>query len=357
VEQHDPQGAHRDLAQPPVEGLDLGGGLGVHLAQQRLAEVGDVRAREAAHEPLRPRDSHLDVLEAEDGRAAVEHGDPGGAQRLDHLLRAVGVPVVVAQHRDHRHLQRGAGIGQDRGLLGLAVRGEVAGQEDRVDIGGDACEGGLDLLTAALAAMEVGGGRDSHAEIPFALGGSLACWARGGPEVTNDLDLIVRPQDADAAVEALAAAGMRPERPPEEWLYKAWDGDVMLDLIFELVDGRVTDRTLERAEELTVASVTMPVMRLEDVLVTRLLSLDEHGLDLGPLLAISRALREQVDWAEVRTRSAHSPYARAFFTLLEGLGIVGQDEPADPDAVMVRPDMEATPRGATAFGPSSRDPR
>jgi hypothetical protein len=98
-------------------------------------------------------------------------------------------------------------------------------------------------------------------------------------------------------------------------------------------------------------------MRLEDVLVTRLLSLDEHGLDLGPLLAISRALREQVDWAEVRTRSAHSPYARAFFTLLEGLGIVGQDEPADPDAVMVRPDMEATPRGATAFGPSSRDPR
>jgi hypothetical protein len=205
--------------------------------------------------------------------------------------------------------------------------------------------------------MEVGGGRDSHAEIPFALGGSLACWARGGPEVTNDLDLIVRPQDADAAVEALAAAGMRPERPPEEWLYKAWDGDVMLDLIFELVDGRVTDRTLERAEELTVASVTMPVMRLEDVLVTRLLSLDEHGLDLGPLLAISRALREQVDWAEVRTRSAHSPYARAFFTLLEGLGIVGQDEPVDPDAVMVRPDMEATPRGATAFGPSSRDPR
>jgi putative nucleotidyltransferase-like protein len=208
----------------------------------------------------------------------------------------------------------------------------------------------VETLRKAAAAL-----RD--ADIPFALGGSLACWARGGPEVTNDLDLIVRPADADAALEALVAAGMRAERPPEEWLYKAWDGDVMLDLIFELVTGRVTDRTLERAEELTVASVTMRVMRLEDVLVARLLSLDEHGLDLAPLLAVARALREQVDWADVRTRTAHSPYARAFFALLEGLEIVDPTEPSGRDDVVVRPAADAAPRGATAFGPSADDPR
>jgi len=208
----------------------------------------------------------------------------------------------------------------------------------------------VDTLRKAAAALREAG-------VPFALGGSLACWARGGPEVTNDLDLIVRPQDAGAALEALAAAGMRPERPPEEWLYKAWDGDVMIDLIFELVDGRVTDRTLERAEEVTVASVTMRVMRLEDVLVTRLLSLDEHGLDLAPLLGIARALREQVDWADVRARSASSPYARAFFALLEGLEIVPHSEPVEGEDVVVRPATDATARGATAFGPSPRDPR
>ena len=70
------------------------------------------------------------------------------------------------------------------------------------------------------------------AQIPFLLGGSLAAWARGGPEPQNDLDLMVKPQDADAALEALAGAGMRPERRPEEWLYKAWNGEVMIDLIF-----------------------------------------------------------------------------------------------------------------------------
>ena len=26
---------------------------------------------------------------------------------------------------------------------------------------------------------------------------------------------------------------MTPERPPEEWLVKAWDGDMLVDLIFD----------------------------------------------------------------------------------------------------------------------------
>jgi hypothetical protein len=60
-------------------------------------------------------------------------------------------------------------------------------------------------------------------EIPYLLGGSLACWAHGGPERRKDLDFMVRPEDAERALEALAAEGMRPEKPPEGWLYKAWD--------------------------------------------------------------------------------------------------------------------------------------
>jgi hypothetical protein len=33
-------------------------------------------------------------------------------------------------------------------------------------------------------------------------------------------------------------------------------------------------------------------------------------------------VREQVDWSDVRRRTEDSPYARAFFTLVEELGIV-----------------------------------
>jgi hypothetical protein len=36
----------------------------------------------------------------------------------------------------------------------------------------------------------------------------------------------------------------------------------------------------------------------------------------------SRALREQVDWDEVRERTRESPFAKAYFTLLDELEIV-----------------------------------
>jgi Uncharacterised nucleotidyltransferase len=158
-------------------------------------------------------------------------------------------------------------------------------------------------------------------DIPFGLGGSLAAWARGGPVTENDLDLMVKPADAEAALAALVEAGMRPERPPEEWLYKAWRGDVLVDLIFHPSGLDITDEVLGRGDVIAVAAVATPVLALEDVLLTMLCSIDEHKLDYTRLIAIVRSLREQVDWTSLRNRTAESPYAQAFFTLAEGLGI------------------------------------
>ena len=161
-----------------------------------------------------------------------------------------------------------------------------------------------------------------EAEIPFLLGGSLASWARGGPETRRDLDVIVRPKDAERALEALVAVGMRPERPPEEWLLKAWDGDVLVDLIFGPRGLEVDDEVLARGDELHVLGITIPVMSIEDLMATKLSALGEHSLDYSSLVRIARALREQIDWPELRRRTAGSPYAEAFFVLAEGLGLV-----------------------------------
>jgi hypothetical protein len=161
-------------------------------------------------------------------------------------------------------------------------------------------------------------------DVPFLLGGGLAAWARGGPESNHDLDLMVKPEDAQRAVEALAEAGFRIEDPPEEWLYKAWEGDVLVDLIFEPSGGPVDYAMFERAESLDVNALTMRVMALEDVMVTKLLSLREHEVDYESVLEIARALREQIDWDEVWRRTTHSTYARAFFYLAEQLGILDE---------------------------------
>jgi putative nucleotidyltransferase-like protein len=170
-------------------------------------------------------------------------------------------------------------------------------------------------LKKAVAALREAG-------VPFLLGGGLAVWARGGPETHHDLDIVIKPEDADRALQVLADAGMRVEKPPEEWLHKAWDGDVLIDLIFAPRGLDVTDEVIERGELLHVIGISIPVMAIEDVLATKLMALDEHRLDYTSVLGIARAVREQIDWEALRARTVASPYAKAFFTLCEELDIV-----------------------------------
>jgi hypothetical protein len=171
-----------------------------------------------------------------------------------------------------------------------------------------------------------------RAEIPFLLGGSLASWARGGPETRHDLDLMIKPQDAERALEVLREEGMRPERPPEDWLVKAWDGEILVDLIFSPKGMPIDDDVLARGDDLSVLGLELRVMAIEDVMVTKLMAITEHSLRYERLLQISRALREQIDWAAVRTRTESSPFARAFFVLLEGLDILTPQGSASRDA-------------------------
>jgi hypothetical protein len=160
------------------------------------------------------------------------------------------------------------------------------------------------------------------AGIPFVLGGGLACWARGAPKTEHDVDFLVRPRDAERARQALADAGMRTETPPEGWLLKAYDGDVLVDLIFEPQGGPIDDATFERAEELEVYATRLQVAALEDVLVQKLLALTEQQPDYSSVLELARSLREQVNWDEVRARTEGSPFAKGYFTLLDELEIV-----------------------------------
>jgi Uncharacterised nucleotidyltransferase len=159
------------------------------------------------------------------------------------------------------------------------------------------------------------------AGVPHALAGGLAAWARGGPKTEHDVDFLVKPEDAERALQALGEAGMRTERPIEDWLLKAYDDGRLIDLIFSPASGDVTDEVLERADELEVLALSMRVARLEDVLVTKLLALTEQEPEFGGALEIARSLREQIDWDEVRERTAGSPFAAAFFTLVEELGV------------------------------------
>lgn len=173
----------------------------------------------------------------------------------------------------------------------------------------------LDAMKRAAAAL-----RD--ADVPFMLAGGVASWARGGPPTEHDVDFMLKPDDVDRAGAVLGDAGFRVERPPEEWLIKAFDGDVMIDLIHTPVGIEVDDALLGRATELEVQAVSMPVMSVDDLLATKLLALSEHHADFESVLEVGRALREQIDWAAVRERTSSSPFAKAYFVLVEELGLL-----------------------------------
>ncbi|MGH9034356.1 MAG: nucleotidyltransferase, partial [Acidimicrobiia bacterium] len=126
------------------------------------------------------------------------------------------------------------------------------------------------LKSAAAALRDAG--------VPFAVGGGFAAWARGAPPTEHDVDLFVCRSDVDAALDALAGVGMRPERPPEGWLVKAWDGDVLVDVIFAPSGFDVTPSVLARSEVLNVAGMELPVLPAGDIFVSRLLAFHEHHL-------------------------------------------------------------------------------
>lgn len=159
------------------------------------------------------------------------------------------------------------------------------------------------------------------ASVDFALCGGWALWARGGPEPTHDVDFLIAEADAERCAAILAAAGFTVERPPEDWLFKVFDGDVMIDVLHRMGGASATALELAPAELIEVLSVQMPVMTATDVILSKLSALRVHYCDFGPLLSVTRAVREQLDWSLLEHQLAEHDFASAFLFLSHRLGI------------------------------------
>lgn len=172
-----------------------------------------------------------------------------------------------------------------------------------------------EALRGAASALKENGPR-------FALAGSYALWAYGGPEPTHDVDLVVAESDVDEAVSALREAGFAIERPPEDWLFKARADDTVVDVLHRLNGVRVEPATLDCAEKHEVLAISMPVLPPTMVLIQQLRSLGEHHCDFAKLLPAVRAVREHLDWKRIKALTADNDYAVAFLVLVERLGLV-----------------------------------
>jgi hypothetical protein len=174
---------------------------------------------------------------------------------------------------------------------------------------------------ALRAALKRTGSALKHSGLPFALAGSYALWAHGGPESEHDVDFMITEADVEAAAGALADAGLSVRRPPEDWLFKIDTDGATVDILHRAAGTPVTAELLAHSSVFEVLSVQMPVLHATDVVSGKLRAMSEHYCDFGPLLAAVRAVREQIDWPRLRREVAGHDYAAAFLFLLDRLAI------------------------------------
>jgi hypothetical protein len=156
----------------------------------------------------------------------------------------------------------------------------------------------------------------------FALAGSYALWAYGGPEPVHDVDFVVAEEDTEAAALTLEKAGFQIDRTPEDWLFKACvEQHFVIDVLHQLNGTPVNADVIAAAEELDVLAIRMRVLSPTHVITEKLNSLNEHHCDFAALLPAIRAVRERVDWNRVRADTTENDFAVAFLVLIDRLHI------------------------------------
>jgi hypothetical protein len=145
----------------------------------------------------------------------------------------------------------------------------------------------------------------AKAGVPHLLGGGYAFMHYTGIyRDTKDLDIFMRPRDAERAVAMVAQAGYRAEIVAPHWLGKAHCGDAFIDFIFSSGNGvcLVDDEWFVHAERASVLGVPVLLSPVEEMVWSKAFVLERErfdGADIGHLL---RARGAELDWARLLRR-------------------------------------------------------
>lgn len=145
----------------------------------------------------------------------------------------------------------------------------------------------------------------SRAGVPYLVGGGFAMVRYTGiPRVTKDLDLFLRPDAFDPALETLAAAGFRTERTHPHWLGKARAGEHCIDLIFNSGNGvtDVDDAWFEHASEGEALGRKVRFVPAEELTWTKLFVMERERYDGADVAHVLRHQADRLDWKRLRDR-------------------------------------------------------
>jgi predicted nucleotidyltransferase len=160
-----------------------------------------------------------------------------------------------------------------------------------------------DLVTTMSEIVEV----LERADIDYALIGGLAVSIHGRPRYSRDIDLFVRHEDAQRALDEAARAGFEVDPINPHWLFKAFKRGVQVDLLF-MTQGHIylDDEMVRRAARHGFKGCNVRVIAPEDLLVIKALAHDEetprHWWD-----ALAILTQRELDWDYVVRRATKGP--------------------------------------------------
>lgn len=136
------------------------------------------------------------------------------------------------------------------------------------------------------------------------------------PRPTDDIDLFVHPEDADALLDHLASRGFDTERTDPTWLYKAHRHGVLIDVIFRSTgDIYVDEAMLDHAGWRRFKGVSLHTVSPEDLLVIKAVASAEH-VPHHWYDALGIIARCDLDWDYLVDRSRRSGPRRVLSLLL-----------------------------------------
>lgn len=138
----------------------------------------------------------------------------------------------------------------------------------------------------------------------YVVGGGIAVWAYGRRRETKDIDVFCKKPVADDILAVLRKKGFRTEHSDERWLYKAFRGDAMVDVIFENTRGKGTDDLmLDNARFKQINGHRFKVMSPEDLIYIKIISLIENSPHWADAYSIVLNNYEDINWQYLVDRS------------------------------------------------------
>jgi len=136
------------------------------------------------------------------------------------------------------------------------------------------------------------------AGVPYVVGGGIAVAAYGRVRATKDIDLYVKPEDTQRALDALGKAGFETNPMPDvKWLAKGYKDGVQVDFILENIGGIVaTDETIERGRHMYVSGCRMFIMSPEDLVFRKVLAMRCLRDDWYDCIAVLSNTYRAFDW-------------------------------------------------------------